>query len=107
MRPEVWGPHGWIFLHSITMNYPEKPNKDDKKKMKKFFKSVQYVLPCNSCSKHLQKHMEKNPLTDEILESRTDLIKWLMDIHNEANKAGGKKVLSHKEAYIEMRSWYE
>ena len=21
MDPNVWGPHAWIFLHSITMNY--------------------------------------------------------------------------------------
>jgi polyphosphate kinase len=31
MRPEVWGPHGWIFLHSVTMNYSDHPSKDDKK----------------------------------------------------------------------------
>lgn len=107
MRPEVWGPHGWIFLHSITMNYPDNPTKDDKKKIKKFFDALQYVLPCNSCSKHLQKHIKKHPLSDKVLESRHNLIKWLMDIHNAANKAGGKKVLSHREAYKEMRAWYE
>lgn len=107
MKPEVWGPHGWIFLHSITMNYPSTPSSRDKKYMKKFFKSLQYVLPCDSCSTHLQAHIKNNPLTDKALSSRTDLIKWLMDIHNEANKAGGKAVLTHRNAYKEMKSWYE
>ena len=27
MNVNKWGPSGWIFLHTITFNYPEKPTK--------------------------------------------------------------------------------
>ena len=37
MDPEVWGPHGWYFLHSITLAYPDNPTDDDKTYHKNFF----------------------------------------------------------------------
>ena len=30
MEASIWGPKAWVFLHSITMNYPEKPTDEDK-----------------------------------------------------------------------------
>ena len=30
MEPKVWGSHAWIFLHTITLNYPDEPSKFDK-----------------------------------------------------------------------------
>ena len=30
INPSIWGEPGWIFLHSITFSYPEKPTKEDK-----------------------------------------------------------------------------
>ena len=37
MDPKVWGPNAWIFLHSITMNYPKNPTNEDKEKYRTFF----------------------------------------------------------------------
>ena len=28
--PDVWGPHGWKFIHYVTLGYPDKPTKEDK-----------------------------------------------------------------------------
>ena len=30
MEPEIWGPHAWQFLHSITLSYPDNPTFEDK-----------------------------------------------------------------------------
>ena len=38
MEPKVWGPGAWLFLHSITMNYPENPSETEKMYYKNFFK---------------------------------------------------------------------
>ena len=27
MKPEIWGPHAWMFLHSITLEYPDRTNR--------------------------------------------------------------------------------
>ena len=31
MLPEIWGKHGWNFLHLITMGYPDNPTEDEKR----------------------------------------------------------------------------
>ena len=33
MGPDIWGPHGWKFLHFVTLGYPEKPTENEKKKI--------------------------------------------------------------------------
>ena len=30
MNVSKWGPGGWVFLHSITFNYPLDPENEDK-----------------------------------------------------------------------------
>ena len=37
MTPDVWGPHGWKFIHYITLGYPEYPTQMQKDKYKAFF----------------------------------------------------------------------
>ena len=90
MDPTVWGPHGWIFLHSITMAYPECPKLDDKVAYKRFFSTLKDVLPCDKCRQHYGDNLVKYPLTDEILESKERLVNWLIDIHNAVNIMNGK-----------------
>ena len=34
----VWGPAGWLFLHSIAQNYPWKPTEEQKEWYYNFFK---------------------------------------------------------------------
>ena len=46
MRPEIWGPHAWIFLHSVTLEYPDNPTDEDKQNMINFIDSLGNVLPC-------------------------------------------------------------
>lgn len=101
MHPEFWGPHGWIFLHSITFEYPSQPTELDKKKYFEFFNNLHYVLPCVSCAKHYQEHLVKYPLTEEILQNKKTLTQWLIQIHNEVNKSLGKPVLTMNEVIQE------
>ena len=50
-----------------------------------FFKSIGYVLPCPKCGMNYNKNIQENPI-DNHLNSREDLIQWLINIHNETNK---------------------
>jgi len=52
MNPEVWGPHTWIFLHSISLNYPKCPTRKDKDNMRNFIVSLKGVLPCDNCKEN-------------------------------------------------------
>jgi hypothetical protein len=46
ITPEIWGPHGWKFMHYVALAYPAKPTEEDKKNYKIFFESIQNILPC-------------------------------------------------------------
>ena len=96
ITPEFWGLHGWIFLHSITFNYPDNPSTETKQKYKKFFESIGDVLPCSVCSENYKRHIAENPI-DPNLNDKNDLIQWLINIHNMTNIELGKPVLSPLE----------
>jgi hypothetical protein len=104
VHPNIWGKKGWIFLHMITVNYPDEPTIDDKKNYYLFFSQLKHVLPCNSCQLNFAQHWDKRPLTEQDLESRESLILWLIDIHNMANYQNGKKVLDVDEALDSIKN---
>ena len=95
MDPSIWGPHAWIFLHSITFNYPNKPSPVQEKSAINFFNSLRYLLPCSICKDNYENHLIKNPIKDNV-KSKKDLIKWLIDIHNHVNLTLGKPIVSSK-----------
>ena len=84
MDPEVWGPHGWQFLHSITLAYPDNPTLEDKNNHTQFFNSIQNILPCQSCRDHYSLSLQELPV-EQHLENKESLFRWLVDIHNRVN----------------------
>ena len=105
MDPEIWGPNAWIFLHTITLNYPNNPSIYDKQYYKNFFMSLQIVLPCEWCSKNYKLHIIKYPI-DNYLNSKKDLVTWLIIIHNEVNEILKKKKLNNKEVIEIYKNLY-
>lgn len=99
ITPEIWGPHGWKFMHYVTLGYPLYPTNDDKDHYKKFFTLIQYVLPCSLCAHHYRDNLLKLPLSDEILSSKDNLIKWCIDMHNIVNESKNKPILSYQDAF--------
>lgn len=98
LGPDVWGPHAWKFLHFVSLGYPDYPTNEDKHKYKSFFLLLQNVLPCSVCREHYKENYDKLPLTDNILSSRDNLIKWVIDLHNIVNKMKNKPVIDHQTA---------
>lgn len=85
--PKLWGPSGWIFLHSITMAYSTNPTKDEKENMKSFFYSLRHTLPCSTCRTNYANSLSKYILTDEVLATRDTLVNWLINIRNDSEKS--------------------
>ena len=80
MNVNKWGPGGWIFLHTITFNYPLEPSESDKKKNKFFFNSIGNMLPCKYCRESYQIYIKYIPV-EMFLDSREGLCFWLYKIH--------------------------
>ena len=85
MDSDFWGPHAWVFLHSVTAAYPLKPTPEDKRKYKQFFMLLKSVLPCPNCAKHFTSLSEKINI-DGYLGSRDQLMYWLYLIHSDVNQ---------------------
>lgn len=83
-QPAVWGPGLWLFLHTISFNYPEIPSSTDKHNMLKFLRSLSDVLPCKTCSDHFKHHLAHD-LDAAALASRDSFSRWLFDFHNKVN----------------------
>ena len=93
---KIWGPPGWLFLHCITMGYPEHIEQNPKNKnylehqerkrnTEDFFILIGEVLPCSACRKSYKEFMEEHPIYNH-LDTRRDLSKWFYDIHNLVNE---------------------
>jgi hypothetical protein len=96
--PDIWGPHGWKFIHYITLGYPSRPTEEDRNKYYNFFTSLAEVIPCSICGNHFKQHLEITPLDDEALSSRDELMKWAISMHNHVNARNGKKIYSIRDA---------
>jgi hypothetical protein len=107
MKPEIWGPHAWIFMHSVTFDYPDNPTPEIQNRYKLFFESLQYVLPCELCRNHYTKNLKKFPINNHVLKTRKNLIEWLIDLHNNVNKSNKKPKLSYKEVVKKYLDYYE
>ena len=102
MNPKFWGPGAWIFLHSITMNYPKEPSDDDKQAYYNLFKNLENVIPCEKCGYNYSMNIQKYPV-EPALSSRDLLIRWLIKIHNEVNKETGKREYTYDEVIEEYK----
>lgn len=107
MNPNIWGPPAWKYLHSVTLGYPECPSEEDKKRMYTFMTSVGPVLPCFKCRDNFEAHLEKYPLDEKTLGSRSELVKWLINIHNDVNRYNNKAVLSYEDALSHILDPYK
>ena len=94
MNQNIWGPHLWFSLHTMTFNYPLKPTQDDKDNYRNFFNSMKNVIPCSVCKKNYIRHLNEIPI-DQHLHNRKSLVYWVIDLHNMVNGETGKKILSY------------
>lgn len=106
MNSTIWGPPTWFFLHTVTLKYPDNPSDSDKNNFREFISVIGKNLPCDICRHNFFIHIKYHPLTDQILNSRTSLFKWMVDIHNSVNKLKNKREYSYEEAWADMRNKY-
>ena len=99
LNSDIWGPSGWFFAESICLAYPNNATLEEKKQYKKFFYSFPKILPCSKCRKHFFEYITTNPLTDNVLSSKENLIIWILNAHNNVNRINSKKRIELKDFY--------
>ena len=104
-NPDVFGPHFWFTMHSVSFFYPENPDSTQMKIHKDFYESFVHVIPCEECRKHYRSLLTLYPV-DGHLQSRDQLSRWVVFIHNQVNKRIGKKEIPYDEVVNNYRKAY-
>ena len=98
LDPTVWGPHYWFFLHTISMNYPFKPNTITKKKYYELIQNFPMFIPIEKMSSDFSKLIDEYPVTP-YLDNRESFIRWVHFIHNKVNQKLEKENISLEKFY--------
>lgn len=98
MNPNIWGPYFWFILHIISFNYPKNPTQFDKDSYTNFFTSIKDILPCEDCKRHYAKNLQIYPITPN-LDTKKNMINWLIKIHNQVNVSLGKPTFTTTEVF--------
>ena len=99
IEPRIWGRSCWNTMYYVALSYPIVPEDDDKRHVKTFYENLQNVLPCKKCRINYKTHLEKYPLTYDVLQTREKLLSWLVSINNEVLYLTGKKQISLSDVH--------
>jgi hypothetical protein len=106
MNSQIWGPHYWFFLHTISYNYPQNANDVTKKKYYDLIMNFPLFIPDETMAKNFNDLLDKYPVSP-YLNTAKNFQKWVHFIHNKINIKLGKKQISQKQARIEYMLQYE
>lgn len=98
ISPRIFGPYMWATIHYICLGAPEQLNQQEKDAYYNFFNNLPLIMPCHSCGVHLVENLKKHPI-NPYLNTKKDLFKWSVELHNIVNKQTNKKEITLDEAY--------
>ena len=84
---KLWGPLGWMMLHSVSLIYPENPSPADRAIASRFLDLFADTISCIQCKSHFANifSMYKSTHTD-YLNSRQNFALFVFRAHNTVNK---------------------
>lgn len=100
----VWGPAAWLFLHTVSFNYPVSPTDEQKHQYREFILSLQHILPCRHCRENIKSNLKKMPITLNHMKNRNTFSKYIYRLHEHINKMLGKP---SSLKYADIRERYE
>jgi len=84
---KLWGPLGWMTLHSVSLIYPENPSSAEKQIASRFLDLFADTISCNQCKMHFKTirllYVSLNP---GYLNSRQEFALFGFRAHNTVNK---------------------
>jgi len=84
---KLWGPLGWMTLHSVSLIYPERPTPDEKRIAARFIDLFAESISCIFCKTHFMTIYTLYKSTHpQYLDSRQDFALFAFRAHNTVNK---------------------
>ena len=86
MATKIWGPLGWMTLHSISAIYPEKPSYEDMQILKRFMELFADTISCPDCKGHFLKMFTTYKSSyPSWFASRSEFFNFVARAHNTVN----------------------
>lgn len=89
----IWGPLGWMTLHSVSTSYPERPSPTERQLVHTWLDLFRDTITCAHCRMHfttmLQNYRARFPT---MLDSRQDFATFAFRAHNAVNARLSKPV---------------
>jgi hypothetical protein len=83
----IWGPLGWMTLHSVAINYPDNPSDIEKQICSRFLDMFSESITCHICKTHFLRIVQTYKVTHpEFLNSKHDFFLFTVRAHNTVNK---------------------
>jgi hypothetical protein len=83
----IWGPLGWMTLHSISVCYPDNPTDSDKAILNQFMTAYGTTISCPSCNNHFaQTFFNYKSRRPQWNSSKYELFLAFCRIHNGVNR---------------------
>jgi hypothetical protein len=99
---KYWGPLGWMTLHSISLNYPVNPSKEDKQILISYMNNFTESITCPFCQTHFKSIFQSYiRLFPSWNASKYDLFVFIARAHNTVNKKLDKPLIRTVNECIE------
>ena len=83
----IWGPLGWMTLHSVATCYPESPTQSEKELMDSWLDMFRDTITCPHCREHFAGMLQTYRSTfPSMLNSRQDFSMFTFRAHNAVNR---------------------
>lgn len=98
----VWGPLGWMTLHSVASLYPDKPTEAERQLMTTWLDLFRDTITCPTCMAHFSEMLSNyRAQFPNMLYSRRDFLLFTFRAHNAVNKRIGKPIYPTVQACFE------
>ena len=98
--PKVWSHSYWFMLHLGSISAPEMIPPSMRTKYWNYIEGIPVMIPCHDCAQHAQTWVDNHRVDrDQICSSRSNLVKFFVDLHNDVNRRTGKPIISEEQVY--------
>ena len=89
----IWGPLGWMTLHSVALAYPEQPTQTERELMRSWIELFRDTITCPHCRDHFTTMLAAYRASfPDMLASRQTFAMFTFRAHNAVNKRLKKPV---------------
>jgi len=94
VKTKNWGSQMWTMMHTYSYLYPDNPTENNKNEAIHFYDSIEDFIKCGMCKENAKEFSKNNKVN---VDTKDELIEWVLKFHNTVNKELGKEVWTREQ----------